>query len=287
MNRIALTFFAFACAALFTTAAASAHVTSVDHGGTYFGDVVVDSGQAVDGDVTVLFGDAIVAGTVNGDVNVLGGTVSERPGAVITGRVNTLGNASAGDVLPWSPSRASMPDAFGQDFHVMWRIAWNAIVVLVFLIFPIRTRIALDRLERHPGLCAAVGLGGWIAVLPVLVLLVVTIVLIPLIPVEAAALLAGVFVGKAALALLIGRRLYEMVTPSKIASPLGALVIGLVFLTAAEFVPVLGGLVRVLIGLIGLGAAILTLVSEEHFAGPAAIGPDASPAIGGPPMTIA
>ena len=38
--------------------------------------------------------------------------------------------------------------------------------MLFFLIFPLRTRIALDRLERHPGLCSAVGLLGWGAVLP-------------------------------------------------------------------------------------------------------------------------
>ena len=58
------------------------------------------------------------------------------------------------------------------------------VVVLFFLIFPVRTRIALDRLERHPGLCSAVGLLGWVAVLPLALLLLCTIVLIPFIVLE-------------------------------------------------------------------------------------------------------
>jgi hypothetical protein len=171
-----------------------------------------------------------------------------------------------------------------------WRIAWGIVVLVLFLIFPVRTRMALDRLEQHPGLATATGLMGWVAVIPVMVLLAVTIVLIPLIPVELAALIAGVFIGKAALALLIGRRFYELLQPRATPTPLIALILGLVLLTAAEMVPVVGILVTLLVGLVGLGAVLLTFINASGagpFGGPFQGNATAArPPIGGPPMPV-
>jgi hypothetical protein len=247
--------------------------------------VVVEPGQTVDGDLTVLFGDATIAGTVNGDVTVIGGAAEERPGAMITGQVNMFGGDLTNNVVPWAP-RHAIGDALGADVSVLWRIAWDVVVLLVFLIFPIRTRIALERLERHPGLCAGVGLLGWVAVLPLAGLLLVSLLLIPLIPVEVAALVIAVFIGKAALSLMVGRRLMEMINASQTATPLASLVAGLVLLTAAELVPFLGGLVTLLIGLVGLGATILTFINEASFSGPLLAGPPRTP-ISGPPASTA
>ena len=53
----------------------------------------------------------------------------------------------------------------------------------------------------------------------------------------------GVWLGTGAIALLIGRRLSELVMPSKTPSPLWALILGLVVVSAAETVPVVPGLV--------------------------------------------
>jgi hypothetical protein len=274
---------ALAAAFALTTGTALASVRSVDHGGTYMGDVIVEPGQTVDGDITVVFGDATIAGTVNGDVNVIGGTAEERPGSMITGQVNMVGGDVTNNVVPWAP-RHVMGDAFGADVSIFWRIAWDVVVLLVFLVFPIRTRIALERLERHPGLCAGVGLLGWVAVIPLAGLLLVSILLIPLIPVEFVAIVVAVFIGKAALSLLVGRRLMEMMNTSQTATPLAALVAGLVLLTAAELVPFLGFLVTLLIGLVGMGATILAFVNEASFAGPVLASTPRTP-IGGPPMT--
>ena len=93
--------------------------------------------------------------------------------------------------------------------------------------------------------------------IPLAILLAITILLIPLIALEMVFLLASAFLGTAALALLIGRRLCELISPKTTPSPLLALVVGIVLITAAELVPVLGVLVLMLVGLIGLGATIL------------------------------
>jgi hypothetical protein len=257
---------------------ALADTQAVYHGGTYFGSVVVEPGQVVDGDLTVIFGDATIEGIVEGDVNVVGGSYDPRPGGVVTGQVNQVGGAVTQAVVPWAPSESGY-NPFIPDHRLIWRLSWNLLALLVFLIFPLRTRMVLDRLERHSGLSVAAGLIGCIAVIPVAVLLAITILLIPLIVLEMVFLLASAFLGTAALALLIGRRLCELLSPATTPSPLVALLCGIALITAAELVPVLGTLVLILVGLIGLGATILS------FAGESLSVPVSRPPISGPPMT--
>jgi hypothetical protein len=261
----ARTVFVFLAVVCLTSGAAAA-AQSIDHGGSYFGSVVVEPGQTVEGDLDVIFGNVTVEGTVDGDVNVVGGNVYERPGSLITGHVNAAGGEIVSDVAPWMPApEARAP--FESDMHLLWRLAWDVVVLLIFLIFPVRTRMALDRLERHPGLSVATGTLGCVAIVPLAVLLGFSVLLIPLIPIEFVAVVGGVCVGTAALALLVGRRLCELLNPTQTPAPLTALVVGLALLTAAELVPIIGTMVFVLAALIGLGAAMLTLVSEQSFTG--------------------
>ncbi|HEY5258926.1 MAG TPA: hypothetical protein VIJ12_11180 [Candidatus Baltobacteraceae bacterium] len=251
----------------------------IDHGGVYWGDVFVDRGQVVHGDITVLRGDAIVEGVVDGNLNVLDGNVDERPGSQILGQVNQVGG-DAPFVTPFAPHGLS-------HWRLTWGIFADVVVLLAFLLFPTRVRTALGRLEHHPGLCGAIGLGGFVAVIPLMIFLIITIVLIPLIPVEMIALVVGVFIGKAAISLLVGRRLCVMLGPNAAPSETVALIVGLVLVTAAELVPVLGGLVTLLVWLIGLGAAILTFVNEHTFSGQTPATGTVPPPIAGPPMTVA
>ncbi len=265
-------------------APALASASSIYHGGTYIGSVIVEPGQTVKGDLTVIAGDATIAGEVDGNVDVIGGDLYERPGAVITGQVNTVGGAVVSAVVPWSspPDRTPLV----ADYRTLWHIASGLVVILFFLVFPLRTRIALDRLERHPGLCAAVGLLGWVAVLPLALLLLCTIVLIPFIALEAVAIVGAVFLGKAALALLVGRRLCELIKPATTPAPLVALIAGLVLVTAAELVPVIGVLVTVFVFLIGMGAAILAFTGEPFVGSTGAVS-QSRPPLSGPPMPAA
>jgi hypothetical protein len=147
-----------------------------------------------------------------------------------------------------------------------------------------RTRMAVDRLEHYPAISAVFGLLGWVAIPIVGFLMFCTIVLWPLIPVELILAAAATFIGIAALALLIGRRFYELVQPNATPSPLVALVLGLALLTAAEMVPVVGMFVTGLAALVGFGAVILTVISGAQAGGPTLPMPRAP--IGGPPMPV-
>jgi hypothetical protein len=275
---------AFVVAVLATTALAMAE-TSVNHGGTYVGPVVVEPGQEVDGDVNVVLGDATIKGTVDGDVNVVGGNVIYR-GGHITGEAHAIGGDVVQDVVPWASSDESY-GGYIADHRMWWRITWDVIALVVFLIFPLRTRMALDRLEVHPAIATVAGLCAWVAVIPVSLLLLFSLILIPLIPVEFLLLAVASFIGKAALALLVGRRFYELIAPKATPTPLIALVIGLALLTAAELVPVLGIMVTLLIMLVGVGAVLLTFVPDWNVPGtPGTPGTPPRSAIGGPPMPV-
>lgn len=284
--RIAVIFALMAIAAIALIAPASAKTVAVTHEGTYVGqNVRVAPDQVVDGNITVFGGDADIQGRVNGDVTTYGGTVNQEPGSVITGSTNSYGSAWAAWV-PWAYGNSTIAH---ENEKLMVRLAYSVIVVLAFLIFPVRVRGALDRLEHHPGLSAAVGVLALVAVVPIAVLLFISFIGWPLIPVEFIAIFAGILIGQAALGLLIGRRLYELMRPHATPSPLAALILGLIVISAAEILPIVGGLVTGLVCLVGLGAAILAFVRETAFmsVGTPATASGPRPPIGGPPMPTA
>lgn len=277
-------FFGYALAALLVVCAAffptAAFARSNDHGETkLFTNVTIESDEVVDGDLNVLFGDVTIAGHVKGDVNVFPGSCTIVDGGQIDGKQNCVFDHSAGLLAPLAATSAGLGAFAEQDRKVMLKLASSAIVLLVFLLFPLRMRLALDRVERHPGLSALVGGGAAIAFFPVMILLIVTLVGIPLVFLEIAAVIGGVWLGTGAIALLVGRRLCELVMPKTTPSPLVALVLGLVVVSAAEIVPVFGWIVTAIVWLVGLGAAILAFIRSTGSGYAYQRAP-----IGGPPM---
>ena len=257
--------------------AADAHI-SVHDRFTLLHDVTVAPDEVVYGNVTVIGGNARIAGTVHGDVNTILGRCVVLDGAVIDGESHCVSGDVPAMIAPWI-SNAVPFGSFGlQDKHVLFTLRANAIVLLVFLLFPVRMRLALDRVERHPGTAALAGVAAGIAVIPIGALLFCSIVGIPLIILEVAALFVGIWLGTGAIALLVGRRLSELVMPSITPSPLWALILGLVVVSAAETVPLVGWPVTILVWLVGLGASILAFVRT------ASVGVVRGTAIGGPPM---
>ncbi len=281
-HRIALMSGVLALALAAVPAIASAATQAIDHGGTYFGSVVIEPNQDVQGDVTVIGGDAIVQGEIDGSLTVVGGDYEVAPGATVTGPIHDYGG-NISSVFPALPAVTASRAVSHENAKLTALLAYSIIVVLVFLIFPMRVRVALDRVEKHPGLSAAVGVAAIVASVPIAVLLFISLVGWPLLPIEALAYFAGVLIGQAALGLLIGRRLYELIAPHATPSPLGALLLGLVLLCAAEMLPIVGLLVVGLVWIIGLGATILAFIRETSFMGPS--GPQGP--ISGPPMTAA
>jgi hypothetical protein len=273
---VATALLAVAALAQAQPAAARSH----DHGQfKLFSDAYVAQNEVVNGNLNVVFGNAVVAGHVRGDVNTLFGSCTKTDTAQIDGEEHCVQNGAASALMPWL-----IPHNFGtsladQDHRLLAKLASSAVILLIFLLFPLRMRVALDRVERHPALSAATGAVAAVAIIPIAVLLIVTLVGIPLVLLEIAALFVGIWIGTGAIALLVGRRLCELVMPAATPSPLVALILGLVVVTATEIVPYVGWAVTALVWLVGLGSAILSFVRSAQL--DAAI--DRAP-IGGPPM---
>jgi hypothetical protein len=264
--------------------AASAHA----HDGTvtkFFSNAVVDPDETIDGDLNVWFGNATIAGHVTGNVNVVGGSCVVLDSGTVDGDQHCFWNDASTALAPLVSDSSGFDGFARADRKLFVKLASSAIVVLIFLLFPVRMRLALDRVERHPGLAAAVGVVTFIAVVPVAILLILSLIGIPLIVLEVAALFAGVWLGTGAVALLVGRRLCELVMPQLTPSPLVALVLGLVVVSAAEIVPIVGWVVTALVWLVGMGAAILAFIRSTGAPGGFAYG--GRPRIGGPPMKAA
>jgi hypothetical protein len=246
-----------------------------------FQNIYVPPGKTIDGDLDVIFGDARVAGTVRGDCNAVFGRCFTEGDGQVHGTINNVTNDAVRSMVPWAVGKEYGIGALAdQDHRLLVKLASSLVVVLVFLLFPLRMRVALDRVERHPGLSALTGAIAAVAIVPIAIMLILSIIGIPLVILEIAALFAGVWIGTGAISLLVGRRLCELVMPTATPSPLVALILGLVVVCAAEIVPVIGWAVTALVWLVGLGAAILSFIRSTQLDTAVQRAP-----IGGPPMT--
>jgi hypothetical protein len=263
-----------------------ATATTYAHGQTiWFANRMIDTGDVVNGDLNIVFGSATCGdgALIRGDVRTYFGQFTQLDGCDVEGEVQNLAPSSALAMLPWSSLDWGNRDLIEENQRALGYFAWAVLVLFAFLLFPVRVRVALERVERHPGLSAATGTLAAVAIVPVAILLLMSVIGIPLIVVEVAAVLAGVWIGQAAVAIIIGRRLFELLRPQATPTPLGALVLGLVVVVAAQMLPMFGWVVTALVWLIGFGAVILGLVRESSFAS-FTEQPQQQPPIGGTPM---
>ena len=267
-HNAVLVFLVVAFVAVFAASVSFASARSHDGDVTvWFNNTTIGNGDEVHGDLDIIFGSVTCAdgATIDGNVRNYGGTFEQRDGCQVNGRVvDAFGTRSADAFVPWLAPMNS-DDFIEQNNRVLKKLAWDVVVIFAFLLFPLRVRVALDRVELHPGLSFATGTVAVVGAIPVAILLLLSVIGLPLIPLEVAALFAGLWIGNAAVALMIGRRLYELLRPHATPSPLGALVLGLIVTTAAETLPVVGWAVSALVVLVGLGAALLAFVRETSF----------------------
>jgi anti-sigma factor RsiW len=273
-------------AALACLLAAPASAKTYTHGiNVFMSSRTIGPDDVVDGDLNVVLGNVDCdGGTIHGSVRTIAGSFNDEGGCTIDGDlVPLLDNSALSAVAPWLG--AGSDAIFKENERVLRHMAFGVLVLLAFLLFPVRVRVALSRVEKHPGISAVIGILALVAVVPVAILLVLSIIGIPLVALEFAALFAGWWIGQAAVSLLIGRRLFELVMPQTTPSALAALVLGLVVVTAAELVPIVGWAVTATVFVVGLGATILGFVGESAFTPTPLRG--SPPPVGGTPMKTA
>ncbi|HXW76100.1 MAG TPA: hypothetical protein VEJ20_01690 [Candidatus Eremiobacteraceae bacterium] len=273
------------CAIVATATRASASSGGSDR--VEFGsDVTVQAGQEITGDLVVFGGDAKVYGHVDGDAVVMGGDLYIAPGGEVDGSTvafgGTVDNESTvkprphhGEAppMPVMPTIAPIPvvpipiePEHVAELHPHLGWYWYLIVsaflsLIAFALVPGGVNAVRDDFVRKPVAGTVIGLIWPFAFIAIIVALAITVIGIVLMPVAVFGVGVAYLLGRAAIALLLGRRLFEIanvVAPS----PLAAILVGLLIITGLEaLLPLaLGIVLEVFVGSISIGAAVLPLL---------------------------
>jgi hypothetical protein len=289
-------------------------------GETLDGDLVVIGGRAtleygalVKGDIVVIGGSLRLDGRTAGSAVVIGGAVSVGGRASIDGDAVTLGGAFqrtdgariGGNivsslpaptlVLPTLAGRAASLAAPEPKYRFDWGPLGAAAALFlralglsaVGMLLAAFLRPQLDRVSQEmiaqPFAAGSIGLLTVFLAPIAVVVLVVTLILIPIAAAAVFLLVLAWLFGVVALGLELGERLTRAL--HRTWEPVFAAGLGTFVLTigvgAANFVPCVGWLAPVLVGLIALGAAVITLFGTRSiFRTPPAITSD-NPAVAG------
>lgn len=232
-------------------------------------NVDVQQGATVNGSIADFGGNIRVAGTVNGTITTFGGNVMLTETAVVTGQVASMGgnySSAPGAIAPPIPPVPPAPfNPFTRMFNfgfdllggIVTALAFAALGALVVIFAPNATRRVSDAVQNKPLNIAGIGCLTLI-VLPILaILLIITIIGIPIAFILGFVAWAAWIFGGIAIGLLAGEKILGAFKMTNIL-PVLAVVLGVVLLMLVGQIPVFGWLVSCVVGLLGLGAVVMT-----------------------------
>ncbi|MEP7262389.1 MAG: polymer-forming cytoskeletal protein [Usitatibacter sp.] len=226
--------------------------------------------HAAGGNITIdapITGDAYVAGgsltlgpeaRIDGKVKFRGGEMHVDPAAVVTGGTNS------------NPGRSHRPEASEHSpvtHAVFWTIGLAALAALLAAAFPGSSQHMAQELRERPWHTSLLGLLVLTAVPLAALLLMVTLIGIPLGLLAILLYAALLFVGYVWIAVVVGGLLldrFNAETAALVAWRVGAAVLAMVVLAILVRVPFLGGIVKFVALLAGVGmitAAVLRRVN--------------------------
>lgn len=230
----------------------------------YAGSVTLAESGSVGRSFGAVASDVTLAGSVGGDATVAASTVRLDSTASVSGdltyngRLDDRGGTVEGAVLQSSDLDIvpGGPPLFGPLFSLYWLLATLLLGALLLLAFPEFAAATVELAETDPLRVGVAGLGVVLGVPVALVLLVVSVLGIPLALVGLVGYLfllwAGGVYGRYALGVwLLSRRDIE--------NRWAALLVGVLVVGVLGLVPYLGGIVRLLVALFGVGAVAVGL----------------------------
>ena len=291
---------------------------TLNSGDTLNGDLVVIGGEAnieqsaiVKGDIVIIggslkldgqgTGDAVVIGglvtmgekaSLAGDMVTVGGSLQRAEGAVIGG--NIVSNLPPPTIqLPKMPSTPNPPAPPAPKFNINFSPLGTAATVffqalglaVLAMLLTVFLHPQLDRVAQaviaQPFMAGSIGLLTAVIAPITLVILVVSLILIPVALVATILLVLAWLFGVVAFGMEVGDRFtkaihqtWEPVLATGFGTFLLAIVIGTV-----NLVPCIGWLAGVLVGLIGLGAAVITMFGTRPLYHPNLNAPTTDPVI--------
>lgn len=295
------------------------HDYTLPSGGAINGDLVVlggnltmEQGSLVTGQVAVIGGNATIHGHIEGDLVVVGGAAYLQASSIVDGDLvvptggitaepgsQVLGNQVSDFNFPWGEEWARNPGRIttvpnevmrnpgrgwgGEFVWLLFRSVGMATVALLLVLFmqSYMKRVA-DTLIAQPPLAAGVGLLSVVAAGAATVMLALTLLLIPVAALIPFVLVVAWGFGWISLGLEVGRRLsqgFQAVWSPALQAALGTFTLTLAT-GVVSWIPCLGWILGVVVGLAGLGAVVLTRFGSQEYPDPArvVIAPPALPA---------
>lgn len=267
------------------------------------GTATLEAGSKVAGDVALIGGFLQASGEIDGDVFAIGGLVDLGPEALVRGDVTTMGAITTRDPAARVEGRVSdnlwrgtidlegpgivLPDFdgferpwigwsfrwmdpfFGLGWSLVRSLVLAGVAVLAMMFWPDRTSRVARAVLFHPAPSFGAGLlAGAFAVAGIAVL-VITVCLIPLALVAALLLAVALLFGWVAIGLEVGRRLalaFKREWSPATQAGLGTLLLSFVAY-ALDLLPCFGFFASMLLGLLGLGAVMLTRFGGQEWTG--------------------
>ena len=267
--------------------------TSGRRGPSFGGTVVVAANEVVCGDVTTFGGtialdgvvrgnvvafnsNVVVSGTVDGHIDLYGGSITMQGGSSINGNIDIYGgkwtrgdNVQLQGDLNDHTNRVDwlFTDSGGFRFLFWAWLIWIALGVMLTSLLPehvmlVRTT-AVSKMRRS----AIIGVLSILLAPLVLIVLIALVLSIPLAIIVGLGLIAAWGLGTVSVGWQIGEYIVRKVAPHR-NTRLAQIVVGLTVLVLAESLPYIGLLIVIGVGLLGLGAVLLSRFGTRLYGQP-------------------
>jgi uncharacterized RDD family membrane protein YckC len=250
-----------------------------------FGNTYIDG--KVDGDAVSVLGNMQLGphAEIGGNVAAVGGTLQRDPAAIVHGGVQNVIAANFGGA-GWLRTWIHHCLYYGRPLSLAPGLGWAwglalaclALYAALALLFREGLTRCVQTFEAQPGQSVLAALIAMLLTPVLVVLLCITVIGIAAVPFVLLALFCVALFGKAVMLAWLGRRVAGRHDAGPMSHPAVAVLIGGALVLVLYLVPVLGFLVYKLLGVLGLGAVVYTVIlaARAHQAAKAVPGGTAS-----------
>jgi uncharacterized RDD family membrane protein YckC/cytoskeletal protein CcmA (bactofilin family) len=254
-----------------------------DNAVAILGNMYIDG--KVDGDSVAVLGNVELGphAQINGDLVAVGGSLHRDPAAIVRGDVQNVfgGNfAGVGWLRAWVQHCLfyARPLAFAPGLHWAWELAFAflALYVVFALMFREGLSLCVQTFESRPGETVLAALITALLTPVLVVLLCVTVIGVAAVPFVVIGLFCAGLFGKAVILAWIGWRITGRQRVGPKSHPAVAVLIGGAVVLFLYVIPVVGFLAYKLLGYLGLGAVVYTMILASRARQAAKEGPGAA-----------